>query len=317
MIGPVGGMDAVTVTLNPAIDLTISVPNFRLGEVNRVVRDESHAGGKGVNVAAFLHAAGVPVLTTGLLGRPNAAIFDAFFTMTGIPHDFVRVSAATRTGIKVVDDVLGTTTDLNFPGFHVGPGDLLGVEAAIRRAVTPGCWVVLAGSLPPGAPDTTYRRLVAVAHECGAQVAVDTSGPALGEALQAGPDLAKPNAAELEEVIGRSLADRDALVAAARELAAGGIGTVVVSLGAAGAVFVRSEQAVLAVPPPVRVASTVGAGDAMVAGAVTAALRGLPLTDTAALATAFSAVKIAQVGPQLDAAAVKETAPAVSVETLA
>jgi fructose-1-phosphate kinase PfkB-like protein len=156
-----------------------------------------------------------------------------------------------------------------------------------------------------------------MAHECGAQVAVDTSGPALVAALQAGPDLVKPNAAELEEVTGRSLADRDALVAAARELAAGGIGTVVVSLGAAGAVFVRSGDAVLAVPPPVRVASTVGAGDAMVAGAVTAALRGLPLTDTAALATAFSAVKIAQVGPQLDAAAVKETAPAVAVKRLA
>ena len=308
--------EVATVTANPAADHTVWIPGFRPGEVNRVAHDEVTPGGKGVNVAAFLAATGVPVVATGFLGTDNAALFERFFEQAGIAHCFVPVAGATRTGIKIVDVEAATTTDINFPGFRAAPEHLAALEERVAEVAVAGGWVVLAGSLPPGAPPDTYRRLVELVHERGAQAAVDTSGPALEQALEARPDLVKPNRAELEELTGRVLGDRASLRAAAAALAEGGPSTVVVSLGAAGALFFRDGAAVFATPPPVDVASTVGAGDAMVAGTVAAILRALPLGDLAALATAFSALAISQVGPHLDAGALEEKAGAVAVEVL-
>jgi 1-phosphofructokinase len=309
-------VDVVTVTANPAVDQTIWVPGFRAGEVNRVVREELTAGGKGINVAAFLAAFGVPVFATGILGRPNAGVFESFFEQNQIPHKFVHVNGPTRTGIKIVDELASATTDINFSGFQVDEDDLRALEDTLTEVVAPGRWVVLAGSLPAGAPATTYRRLVTLARDRGGRVALDTSGPALREAVAAQPDLIKPNREELEELSGRSLPDREALTEAAADLGRVGVGTIVISLGADGALFARNGDAAFATPPLVRVASTVGAGDAMIAGTITGILRKLELAETAALATAFSAVAITQIGPHLDGPAVEETARAVSVEAL-
>jgi 1-phosphofructokinase len=308
--------DVVTVTANPAVDQTIWVPGFRAGEVNRVVRELLTPGGKGVNVAAFLAEFGVPVLATGFLGRPNAGLFESFLDEEGIAHDFVAVPGTTRTGIKIVDEDAGATTDINFSGFEVSGEDLRALEDRVAGAAAPGRWVVLAGSLPAGAPAATYRRLAELVRERGGHVALDTSGPALREAIAAGPDLVKPNREELEELSGRRLGDRDALVDAAEELMRGGVATVVVSLGADGALFARDGDTAFATPPPVRVASTVGAGDAMVAGTIAGTLGALELPRVAALATAFSAVAITRIGPHLDVSAVQETAAAVRVDSL-
>jgi 1-phosphofructokinase len=308
-------VEVVTVTANPALDHTVWIPGFRAGEVNRVQRDEISPGGKGVNVAGFLAAFGLSVTATGFLGRPNASLFEEFFDSRGIASRFVPVAGATRTGIKIVDDEEQTTTDVNFPGFAVTGKDLVSLEEVVGRLSGPGRWVVLAGSLPRAARSDTYRRLVDVVHAAGGLVALDTSGPALAEAVGGKPELVKPNRVELEELTGRALPDRLALLAAAGELQAGsGVDTVVVSLGADGALFVHDGEATFATPPPVRVASTVGAGDAMVAGTVLGHLRKLPLAEVAALATACSAVAIARVGPHLDPAAVEATARHVIVE---
>jgi 1-phosphofructokinase len=307
-------VDVLTVTANPALDQTLWVPGFRAGEVNRVVREELSPGGKGVNVAAFLEPFGLAVMATGFLGRANAGLFEDFLDSREIGSCFVPVAGVTRTGVKIVDEEAGTTTDINFPGFAVTDDDLLALERIVSALAAAGRWVVLAGSLPQDAPADTYRRLVETAHGSGGLVALDTSGPALAEALPAGPDLVKPNRVELEELTGRPLPDRTALRAAAGELSAQGIGTVVVSLGADGALFVRGGEAVFATPPAVRVASTVGAGDAMVAGTVLGTLRGLPLDGVAALATACSAVAISRVGPYLDPVEVDKTVEQITVE---
>jgi 1-phosphofructokinase len=307
------GVDVVTVTANPALDQTVWIPGFRAGEVNRVVREEVSPGGKGVNVAAFLAAFGLAVAATGFLGRTNAGLFEEFLNQRGIRSCFIPVSGLTRTGIKIVDEDAGATTDINFPGFAVDQDLVRPLEGMVGRLAGAGRWVVLAGSLPRNAPVDTYRRLVEVVHGAGGLVALDTSGPALAEALRAGPDLVKPNRAELEELTGRYLPDRARLRAAAGELAGQGIGTVVVSLGADGALFVRGAEAVFATPPAVRVASTVGAGDAMVAGTVLGTLRGLPLDGVAALATACSAVAISRVGPHLDPVEVDKTVEDITV----
>ena len=307
-------IEVVTVTANPALDQTVWVPGFRAGEVNRAVRDETSPGGKGVNVAAFLAGFGVNVAATGFLGRANAGFFEEFLAGRGIAPCFIPVDGVTRTGIKIVDDDGGTTTDVNFPGFAVSGAELSALEEVVGRLAAPGRWLVLAGSLPREAPAATYRRLAEIVHAAGGWVAVDTSGPALAEALAAGPDLVKPNRVELEELGGRALPDLASLRAAAGDLAAGGVETVVVSLGSEGALFVRGGEAVFARPPAVRVASTVGAGDAMVAGTIVGLRRRLPLDGVAAVATACSAVAIARVGPHLDAGAVEATVDQVKVE---
>lgn len=308
--------DVVTVTPNPAVDQTLWIPGFRAGEVNRVEREEVVAGGKGVNVAAFLAAFGCAVHATGFLGIPNAAIFEAFLETAEIDEGFVRVGGATRTGIKIADQTGGLTTDVNFPGFEVGLEDVVALQGAVAAESAPGRWVVLAGSLPRGAPADLYRRLTDQVHDHGGLVALDSSGEALAAAIEAGPDLVKPNRDELAELVGRPLEDRDALLGAAQELLGRDIATVVVSLGADGALFVRESEAVFAAAAPVDVASTVGAGDAMIAGTIAAQLQDASLDATARLATAFSAAAVSRIGAWLDPAQVRETAAAVAVEAL-
>lgn len=308
--------DVVTVTVNPAIDQTVWIPAFRAGAVNRVLGEHSSPGGGGINVAADLARFGISVLATGLLGTQNATAFEALLADEGVADAFVRIPGITRTDVKIADDVAGVTTDINFPGFGVAPDELVALTATVIAAVVPGHWVVLTGSLPVGVPTETYRDLVDVVHAQGGLVALDTSGPALAEALAATPDLVKPNRAELEELVGGPLRDRDDVVAAARSVVARGVRTVVVSLGAEGAVFVRAEEAVFAAPLPVKVATTVGAGDAMMAGIIAGLLQGLDLEDVAALATAFSAATITKVGSHAEPVVVRRTVADVIVERL-
>lgn len=291
-------LDVVTVTLNPAIDNTVAVPNFRTGEVNRVARSQLDAGGKGVNVASALADDGFRVGVTGFLGRDNDALFRALFERKHIADRFVRIAGATRTGIKIVDHVNDTTTDINFAGQTGGPGELHALRAALEELAATCEWVVIAGSVPAGLPASIYHDLAASLP--GKRIALDASGEALRLALAAKPYLIKPNVVELREIMELPLRDHADIVAAARELQQQyGITCVAVSLGADGAIVVEGEQALLAVPAPVEVASTVGAGDAMVAGLVSGAMRGLPLGERARRATAFSMGAIAQLGSGL------------------
>jgi len=289
-----------TVTLNAAVDHTAFVPGFVAGEVNRVVADQADAGGKGVNVASFLHRFGHAVAVTGLLGRDNQEPFVRHFAGLPLTDRFVRVDGATRVNIKIVDEPHQRITDINFPGVKAGAGDLADVAAAVERLADEGVdWFVLAGSLPAGLPATAWRDLAVALKRRGATVVLDTSGPALAAAIEAGPDAVKPNIAELSELVGRPLDSAADIVAAARDLQGRGIGLVAVSMGPRGAIFVDKDAAVLAVPPAVTVKSTVGAGDAMVAGIVHATLCGLAAGDRAALATAFSLGALGEIGPRL------------------
>jgi len=289
-----------TVSLNSAVDQTVTVPSFAVDAVNRVDTVRADAGGKGVNVASFLAHFGHRVAVTGLLGQENAALFARHFDAAGIADACLRVAGATRTNIKIVDPVLDQVTDLNFPGIEAGPADLAAVAEVLRGLLEDGVeWVGLCGSLPAGLAPDAYAGLVRLAKEAGAKVALDTSGAPLAAALSAGPDLIKPNIAELGDLLGRQLEGRQEIVAAAREIVAGGVGLVAVSMGAEGAVLVTRDEAVHAAPPKVAVASTVGAGDAMVAGLIHSATRGLDLADTARLATAFSLGALGEIGPHL------------------
>jgi 1-phosphofructokinase len=278
--------DCLSVTLNPAIDRTITIPSFQAGKVNRVQSEYSNAGGKGVNVASSLADAGHKVAVTGFLGRENVSIFERLFTRKRISDYFVRLEGATRVGIKITDPVLKETTDINFPGAEPLPSDLASLRAVIDQIDAE--WFVIAGSLPPGVETTIYRDMAKSLKAIGRKVALDTSGESLNHAIEALPAFIKPNIHELEGLVGRALSSREAVAAAARELVARGIESVVVSMGEEGACFVGAEGVLFATPPKIEVRSTVGAGDAMVAGVLSSKLRGLSLAETARLSTAFS-----------------------------
>ena len=277
-----------TLTLNPAIDRTVRITDFKVGAVNRVEQAKDRAGGKGINVAATLAALGHPVTALGFLGRDNVAVFASFFARLGIEDRCLRLPGATRVGIKIFDPLAGETTDLNFPGLTPSGADLGALRAQVDGLGDSGSWCVLAGSLPPGFEPKGYAEFILMLKARGIRTVVDTSGEALRASLLAAPEIIKPNQHELEVLVGCSLPTEAAVIGAARELVAGGVRLVVVSRGADGACFVTADQVVVARPPVVKVGSTVGAGDAMVAGVVAAQMRGASLADTARHATACS-----------------------------
>ena len=162
-------------------------------------------------------------------------------------------------------------------------------------------WFALSGSLPPGVPATIYASLTALIRGYGKQVALDTSRDALREGLSAGPTIVKPNVDELRQLTGQALKEEGAIGQAARQLLQGGTRLVVISMGERGALFVDAAQTLLATPPSVMVKSTVGAGDAMVAGLIAAQALGLSLAESARLATAFSLGAITSAGHNLPA----------------
>ena len=302
----------VALTLNPAIDETIMLERLHPGHVHRALGVTFHAGGKGVNVASCLADwDDAPVIATGILGSANAATFEALFAAKRIVDKFVRVPGETRTNIKLSHD--GDTTDINLPGLHVQPEDCARVCAELVGLADSDTLVLLAGSLPDGVDDAVYAELTAALQTRGARVLLDTSGVPLERALKAPvlPFCIKPNRAELEFYAGGTLNSDAALIGIARQLIADGVGLVVISLGADGALFVTRDEVLRASLPVMRVASTVGAGDAMVAGIIAALRDGANLETIARLATAFASAKLQQPGPNL---ASRQSVEALCVE---
>ncbi|MFC4490412.1 1-phosphofructokinase [Chromobacterium aquaticum] len=290
-----------TVTLNPALDQTVTLERLTPGVVNLAQSASSNAGGKGVNVASCLADWGAPVSACGLLGRNNGEAFEQLFQAKGIADRMLRLPGDTRINIKLAELAGGDTTDINLPGIAADAAELDRVSADLEAALRPGDIVALCGSLPPGLPADGYARLLRSLRPLGARLLLDSSGEALRLALNgaAPPHCVKPNRQELEQWAGRSLPDSAALLACARELLQAGVERVVVSLGAEGALFVENGQALLATLPAQRPLSTVGAGDALLAGLAAGWRDALPLTAAARLAVAFAAAKLARVGPHL------------------
>lgn len=295
-------MRIATVTLNPAIDQTVRVDHFRPNTVNYAQMMQFDAGGKGVNVASFLADVGLSTTVTGFLGQDNAGIFEQFFASKHIDDQFVRIPGRTRTGVKIVDEANQQTTDINMPGLFPPAEALETLLKTIERLAASCDWFVLSGALPPGVPTTTYATLITQLKAHGKQVVLDTSRDALREGVKACPTILKPNVDELQQLTGQSLTDEVALEHAARQLLDAGIQLVVISMGERGAMFIDPATSLLAVPPIVSVKSTVGAGDAMVAGLIAGQVQGLSLPDCARLATAFSLGTITRLGSGLPTA---------------
>ncbi|WP_300449718.1 1-phosphofructokinase [Accumulibacter sp.] len=295
-----------TVTLNPAVDQSVTIPGFATGTVNRVAGERSDPGGKGVNVASILADLGFRVTVTGLLGRDNAGLFNQLFASKGIGDAFVRVPGSTRINVKIIDHRASAVTEINFPGPATRPQDIAELERRIDALCTDHDCFVVSGSLPAGLPPTYYAGLIRRLKVAGKRVLLDSSGEALRHGAGARPWLIKPNLAELEDLLGAPLPDETSLIGARHRLRSIGPDGVLVSLGSAGALLVADGELLRAVPPAVEVRSTVGAGDALVAGFVAGELRGWSVADCARFATACAAAALTRIGPWLPKPAVIE-----------
>ncbi len=294
-------MRIATVTLNTAIDQTVRVDNFRPNSVNRGQTIRFDASGKGVNVAAFLADYGHDTAVTGYLGQANVAIFEQFFASRGIDDYFVRIPGNTRINVKVVDEVNQQTTDINMPG-QPPPQEAMNPLFETMERLTNFCdWFVLSGSLPLHIPTTIYATIITQLKQHKKRIILDTSGEALREGIRAGPTIVKPNIEELQYLIGHALTSETEIQQAAHRLLNEDTKLIVVSMGKQGAMLVEQATTLIATPPTMKVKKTFGAGDAMVAGLVTALIEGLSLADCGRLATAFSMGAIAHLSYNLPA----------------
>ncbi|WP_054018221.1 1-phosphofructokinase family hexose kinase [Piscinibacter sakaiensis] len=301
-----GTLQVVTLTPNPAIDHTVTLERLVPGAVHRARSEQFEAGGKGIGVAAVLAALGVRVAAGGWLGAENPQRFERSFAQAGIVDAMWRVPGRTRTNIKLADAERGETTDINLPGIAFDASLLAGAEAGLlqtlRPRVGPGTWLTVAGSLPPGVTPADLARLADTLRAQGARLMLDTGGTtlrALLEVLRPAPDFVKPNRAELEDLVGHPLPSPGAVADAAAQLQQRGVALVVVSLGGDGAVIASQGRRWFAATPPVPVATTVGAGDALVAGTLAALIRGRAPLDAAVFGMACAAARIQRIAPGL------------------
>jgi 1-phosphofructokinase family hexose kinase len=273
----------LTVTPNPALDLTWHVDGLTAGATHRVQAGATRAGGKGLNVARVLHTEGHDVVALATAGGPTGAEFTAELEASGIPHRLLPVSIPTRRTVAVVDDRSGATSILNEFGAALDPADSAAFLGAAARLGRDARAVAVSGSLPPGLDAEEIGDLVADLVRAGIPVVVDTNGPALLAAARAGAHALKPNREELEAATGRT-----GPLEGARALIDLGARLVVVSLGADGLVVVaRTGVAIHARLPHALHGNATGAGDAAVAAIVVALASGAdPSADTDAAAHA-------------------------------
>ena len=263
----------VTLTANPSVDRTIEVAALRPGTVIRARASRVDAGGKGVNVARALAAHGGKTKAVLPSGGAEGAQLEALLAGAGLDLLTVRIAGSIRANVTVVE-ADGTTTKLNEPGPGLSQDELDALAVALTDAAVQADWVVLSGSLSPGAPADWYAGLIRQLRGTGPRVAIDSSGPPLAMAIAARPDLIKPNREELAELAGRPVDTIADVVGAALTMTANGVHTVLTSLGPAGAVLVRRDAAWHATAAALEPRSTVGAGDALLAGYLAAGADG-------------------------------------------
>lgn len=264
----------VTLTLNPAVDLSTSTDAIRSTEKLRCSAPRLDPGGGGINVARAIHALGGQAIAVFPAGGPTGAILEALLTEEGISYRRVPVAGRTRENFAVEEKTSGRQFRFVMPGPILRSEELEACLAALAEIDPKPAYVVASGSLPPSCPDDFYGEIIDWASANGIRIVLDTSGPGLNVILRKKAFLIKPSRSELEHLVGSPLTDRTAIAAAAGDLVAQRCAeVVVVSLGAEGAVLASETASGFLPAPAVKVRSTVGTGDSMVAGLVLAIAR--------------------------------------------
>jgi 1-phosphofructokinase len=267
----------ITVTLNAAIDKSLSVPNFRLGRRHRTVEQRTMAGGKGVNIARTLKELGQPVIATGFAGGATGTHIVEQLTDESILNDFVRIREESRTNTSVLDPTTGEQTEINERGPSVSEREVELFRDKLVYLARGAAIVVFAGSLPRGVQPDLYASLIRDLERLEVLTVVDSDGEPLRHAARAGPDVVSPNVLEAEELVGHEFAGEEERSLAVRELTALGPREAIMTLGDGcfAQVIVdgqpRLKRARIELREPI---AKSGSGDAFLAGYLAARYEG-------------------------------------------
>ncbi|MBH8622667.1 MULTISPECIES: 1-phosphofructokinase [Spiroplasma] len=259
-----------TLTLNPAIDQIIEVPNFQLGETNKAVGEYDVIGGKGINVAVMLQHLGYPTTALGFLGRDNKEMFEHYLTEQQVPAYFHEVSGKTRTNMKIKSLETKQETELNGVAFAITDADVTTILTLIKAKVTKNDCLIISGSLPQHCDHNLYQIISTYCYDHQISFVVDATKDALLSTLATKPFLIKPNLAELNELFGTNYDFKQvtAIVALGQKLRAQGAQNVLISSGKDGSILITKHDVYLANTATGQLVNSVGAGDSMVAGFV-------------------------------------------------
>lgn len=255
----------ITLTPNPSIDRTLEIPSLTPGSVHRATAEHEEPSGKGVNVSRALTTNGIASLAILPAGGPAGARLESLLRSEGVDYRAIPISGTVRVNISLTEPG-GRATKVNATGPQLSAAELESLTGALLDHVGEGDWVVASGSLPRGVGSDYYAAAGRLVHDAGGHFALDASGEPFRAGLAAGPDVIKPNVEELEEAVGRPIDTVGDAIAAARELIQLGARSALVSLGPDGALLIDAAQALHASAPASKPRSTIGAGDALLAG---------------------------------------------------
>jgi len=297
----------LSITLNPAIDLTVQLDQLKVGEVNRQLTAQSQAAGKGLNVAQVLKDLGHELIVSGFLGQDNRQIFDHHIQQEQFDNQFIYVAGETRQNIKVAE-ASGQMTDINGKGFFVDTSAKQQLCERLSQLILEVDVIVIAGSLPQGFSAEELSTLILWLQSAGKKVAVDTSGVALKAAIAAHPWLT-----ETYHLPAETFAEQQHLFASLNSQ----IEHIVVSMGENGVNWLHRTQPLHATAPKVTVQSTVGAGDSLLAGMIHGLLSSTSPEETLKTATAIASNAVTQIGFALpDFAVIEDLKSQISVQSL-
>ncbi|MCX7706508.1 MAG: 1-phosphofructokinase family hexose kinase [Anaerolineae bacterium] len=285
-----------TVTLNPSLDRTLSIPRLQTGALHRARAVGRDLGGKGINVSRALRSLGIESTVIGFTGGPAGEALRGGLMAAGFRCEFIAVDGETRQNITLLEEETGACTKINEPGPQVGPEGLAALGALIAAEAKRGDLWAFCGSLPPGAPPDLYARLIVQVQERGGLAFLDTSGAPLRAGVAARPFAVKPNADEAGELLGRSVETDAECEDAATALANTGLQLVCLTRGARGLLLAYGGQLVAAVPPRIVQRSPIGAGDASLAGLLWGVVDGCGPVELARRAAACGAGAAMQEG---------------------
>ena len=280
----------VCISANPAIDRRLRLNSISVGSVNRALSAQPFPGGKAAHVAMVAKLLGADVMWVGFLGGAAGEECESGLSALGVPLTIVRTRTETRANLEIISSD-GVVTEILEPGGEVSDGEVERLLATCRDIFAengPQTQVALSGSLPPGAPIDLYGQLIRMAHLYGCRALLDTSGEALREGLQAAPDLVKPNRDEAAWFAGYAIDDVFGAGAASQKFFEASAQSVAISLGPAGMLWQSSVERtpLISQLPPMQNCSSVGCGDAALAGFAVAHERGLSDEEAIRLAVA-------------------------------
>jgi 1-phosphofructokinase family hexose kinase len=252
----------VTLTINPAIDRTLSVDRLAFEDRAYINSSRHSAGGRGINASCVIHSFGGETRAVLISGGASGKRLEALLEGCGFPTVLVPVKNSIRTNLTITDKQ-GLTVNLNEVGPSLTLPEVARVERAVREALDGADWLMLCGSTPPGVPTSFYAKMIALARQKHVKTLLHAGGDALREGIEARPTVATPNQPEAERLLGRTILTRTHSLEAAGQIRAMGPEAVVLSLGSRGAVGAFADGLVEALPPRVDAVCPIGAGDAL------------------------------------------------------